>query len=39
MYDIMSLDPVRNFGKVTISVGYDSSATEIVLQTEIKNIV
>ena len=28
----MSLDPVRNFGKVTISTGYDSSVIEIILQ-------
>ena len=29
----MTLDPVTNFGKVIVSIGYDSSSTSIVLQT------
>ncbi|KKM14535.1 hypothetical protein LCGC14_1705120, partial [marine sediment metagenome] len=29
----MALDPVINFGKVTVSIGYDASATSIVLTT------
>lgn len=29
----MSLDPVKNFAKVTVSTGYDSSATTIVLSS------
>lgn len=29
----MSLDPVKNFAKVTVSTGYDASATSIVLSS------
>lgn len=29
----MAMDAVKNFGKVTVNTGYDSSATSIVLSS------